>query len=81
MTIVSDVEIRLRADIARLQQDMTQARRDVTGALDSMSASAQAVKGLLTGLAAGLNKFAGDRGNYLPEQATTSTDSSASQPG
>ena len=55
MTIVSDVEIRLRADIARLQQDMTQARRDVTGALDSMSASAQAVKGLLTGLAAGLS--------------------------
>jgi len=32
-------------------------------------------------IAAGLNKFAGDRGNYLPEQATTSTDSSASQPG
>jgi len=55
MTIVSDVEIRLRADIARLQQDMTQARRDVTGALNAMSASAQAVKGLLTGLAAGLS--------------------------
>lgn len=32
-------------------------------------------------VAAGLNKFAGDRGNYLPEQATTSNDSSASQPG
>lgn len=32
-------------------------------------------------IAAGLNKFAGDRGNYLPAQATTSTDSSASQPG
>lgn len=32
-------------------------------------------------VAAGLNKFAGDRGNYLPEQATTSNASSASQPG
>jgi hypothetical protein len=32
-------------------------------------------------VAEGLNKFAGDRGNYLPEQATTSSDSSASQPG
>ena len=32
-------------------------------------------------IADGLNKFAGDRGNYLPEQATTSSDSSASQPG
>ena len=32
-------------------------------------------------IAAGLNKFAGDRGNYLPEQATTSNNSSASQPG
>jgi hypothetical protein len=30
---------------------------------------------------AGFNKYAGDRGNYLPEQATTSSDSSASQPG
>lgn len=32
-------------------------------------------------IAAGLNKYAGDRGNYLSEQATTSSDSSASQPG
>ena len=32
-------------------------------------------------IAAGMNTFAGDRGNYLPEQATTSNDSSASQPG
>jgi hypothetical protein len=55
MTIVSDVEIRLRADIARLQQDMTQARRSVDTALDGMSASAQALKGVLGGLAAGLS--------------------------
>lgn len=32
-------------------------------------------------VAAGLNKFAGDRGNYLPEQAKTSNNSSASLPG
>lgn len=31
-------------------------------------------------VAAGFNKYAGDRGNYLPEQAA-SNDSSASQPG
>jgi len=28
-----------------------------------------------------LNKYWGDRGNFLPEQAATSSDSSASQPG
>lgn len=55
MSVVSDVEIRLRADIARLQQDMTAARRSVDTALDGMSASAQALKGLLSGLAAGLS--------------------------
>lgn len=32
-------------------------------------------------VAAGFNKFAGDRGNYLPEPAAISSDSSASQPG
>lgn len=32
-------------------------------------------------IANGLNKFLGDRGNFLPAPATTSTDSSASQPG
>lgn len=55
MSIVSDVEIRLRADIARLQQDMTQARRTVDTALEGMSASAQALKGVLAGMAAGLS--------------------------
>lgn len=54
MTVVSDVEIRLRADIARLRQDLQGARREVTGALNSMSASAEAFKGLLGGIAAGL---------------------------
>lgn len=32
-------------------------------------------------IADGLNKFLGNRGNFLPEPATTSTDSFASQPG
>lgn len=34
MSIVSDIEIRLRADIARLQQDMNAARSTVGGAMD-----------------------------------------------
>lgn len=55
MSVVSDVEIRLRADIARLQQDMTAARRSVDTALNGMSASAQALKGVLGGIAAGLS--------------------------
>jgi len=55
MSVVSDVEIRLRADIARLRQDLQDARREVTGALNSMSASAEAFKGLLGGIAAGLS--------------------------
>lgn len=37
MAIVSDVEIRLRADIARLQADMDAARRSVGGAMGSIT--------------------------------------------
>lgn len=48
MAIVSDVEIRLRADIARLQQDMTAARRSV-GNFTSEA------KNLLKGFAAGFS--------------------------
>ena len=55
MTVVSDVEIRLRADIARLRQDLQDARREVTGALGNMSAAAEAFKGVLGGIAAGLS--------------------------
>lgn len=55
MSVVSDVEIRLRADIARLRQDMQDARREVTGALNNMSAAAEAFKGVLGGIAAGLS--------------------------
>ena len=55
MSVVSDVEIRLRADIARLRQDLQDARREVTGALGSMGAAAEAFKGVLGGIAAGLS--------------------------
>lgn len=48
MALVSDIEIRLRADIARLQQDMTRARQSVTSAVDTMRKS-------LLGLAAGFS--------------------------
>jgi hypothetical protein len=48
MSIVSDIEIRLRADIARLQQDMTQARRSVTSAVND-------IKSTLAGMAAGFS--------------------------
>lgn len=40
MAIVSDIEIRLRADIARLQQDMDSARRAVGGAMDGITKAA-----------------------------------------
>lgn len=39
MAVISDIEIRLRADIARLQQDMTRARQSVTSATDAMRKS------------------------------------------
>lgn len=50
MTIVSDVEIRLRADIARLQQDLNRARAEVNGAINGMSQAVEKFKGLLGGL-------------------------------
>lgn len=48
MAIVSDVEIRLRADIARLQQDLNAARRSVSGAVGD-------IKKTLAGMAAGFS--------------------------
>lgn len=48
MAIVSDIEIRLRADIARLQQDMTRARQ-------SVSSFTSDAKNLLKGFAAGFS--------------------------
>lgn len=49
--MVSDIEIRLRADIARLQQDMDQARRAVGGALDRIDSAVGNTVKLLKGLA------------------------------
>jgi len=51
--IVGDLEIRLRADIARLQADMTQARRVVTEAQDKINAAANAMKTALAGIGIG----------------------------
>ncbi|MGK5049603.1 tape measure protein [Janthinobacterium sp. GB4P2] len=51
--IVGDMEIRLRADIARLQADMTQARRVVTETHDKINATANAMKAALAGIGIG----------------------------
>ena len=51
--IVGDMEIRLRADIARLQADMTQARRIVTETQDKINAAANAMKTALAGIGIG----------------------------
>lgn len=51
MGIVSDVEIRLRADIARLQQDMDSARRTVGSGLDRINAAVAKTIGTFAGLA------------------------------
>jgi hypothetical protein len=61
VALVSDIEIRLRADIARLQQDMDAARRTVGGAMDNIrstvNGAAKAFGLLAAGMAAGA--FAG----------------------
>ncbi|MES2787668.1 MAG: hypothetical protein V4684_19535 [Pseudomonadota bacterium] len=49
------MEIRLRADIARLQADMDQARRTVGSAMDRVSASVGSAMKMFAGLAAGLS--------------------------
>lgn len=51
--IVGDLEIRLRADIARLQADMTQARRTVTETQDRINSAANAMKTALAGIGIG----------------------------
>jgi tape measure domain-containing protein len=52
--VISEMEIRLRADIARLQRDMDSARRVVSDATGSMERAANAAKGALASIAAGL---------------------------
>lgn len=61
MAVVSDVEIRLRADIARLQQDMDRARQSVGGAMDRISGMARGAATALGAIGAVLSvgMFAG----------------------
>lgn len=58
MAIVSDIEIRLRADIARLQQDMDRARQSVGGAMSSITSAARAAAGAIAALGVGLSAAA-----------------------
>jgi trimeric autotransporter adhesin len=57
-TIIGDMEIRLRADIARLQRDMDDARRIAGGAMDRIGRAAGAAKTAIAGIAAGLTAAA-----------------------
>lgn len=61
MAVVSDVEIRLRADIAQLRQDMNNARREVGGAMDNITRMARGAGAALGAMAAVLSvgMFAG----------------------
>ena len=52
--IISELEIRLSAQIARLQQDMDNARRVVGSTMDRISASVAGAMKMFAGLAAGL---------------------------
>lgn len=54
MSVVSDIEIRLRADIARLQQDMTQARQAVGGAMTNIRNAVSSAMGGMAALGAAL---------------------------
>ena len=54
MAIISDIEIRLRADIARLQQDMNNARRSVDNAMSGIASAAKKALGILAGFGIGL---------------------------
>lgn len=61
MAIVSDIEIRLRADIARLQADMDRAQRTVGGAFDRIKAMARGAGAAIVAAVAalGVGAFAG----------------------
>lgn len=54
MALVSDIEIRLRADIARLQQDMDRARQQVGGAMSKITQLAKGAAGALAAIGAGM---------------------------
>ena len=55
MAVVSDIEIRLRADIARLQQDMTAVRRTVDQGMSGVTRAANLAKAAMGGIFAGLS--------------------------
>lgn len=55
MSVVSELEIRLFAGIARLQQDMDRARQTVDGAMNRISASVGTAMKMVAGFAAGLS--------------------------
>lgn len=61
MAIVSDIEIRLAADIAHLRQNMNEARSTVDRAMGGITNAAKLAGGALAGLAAGMSvaAFAG----------------------
>jgi len=52
--VISEMEIRLRADIARLQRDMDSARQVVGNATAGMERAANAAKGAIASIASGL---------------------------
>lgn len=54
MSVVSDIEIRLRADIARLRQDLQNGRRAVDSSFAQMGAAVNKFKNLIAGLGAGI---------------------------
>lgn len=78
--IIGDMEIRLRADIARLQRDMDDARRVVGDATAGMARAAEIAKSALAGIAGGigLSKIAelSDEYSKLTAQLRLATDSS-----
>lgn len=57
-TIIGDMEIRLRADIARLQRDMDDARRVTGNAFDRIGRAAGQVKAAIGSMVAGLTAAA-----------------------
>lgn len=77
--IIGDMEIRLRADIARLQRDMDDARRVVGNATAAMGRAADMAKAALAGIAGavGLSKIAeaSDEYSKLTAQLRLATDS------
>jgi hypothetical protein len=57
-TVIGGIEIQMMADLARLKQDMDQAKAMVGTAAKAMQASGDLVKGVFSGIAAGLTLHA-----------------------